>query len=220
MYPFLATFHTSSKDAGSIPRNPPKCFMNARRSDCPAGTSGRGVRKSRCSRGVAKSGTWRGSSCGTGVAAGVTSPANAMLVRVPLRPWGRSKESLRSVDDNCPRGCSRITRHGGGGTGAMPLAVQEVPSTSVFEEPRGVNEARGALAGETPRAVEPVPGGNAVSSRPGLGRGPRVHPCRDDACTRQGIGRRTSWCAVAPGGPSRRGTCRRPPRACPTEVWR
>jgi hypothetical protein len=104
--------------------------------------------------------------------------------------------------------CQRVTRRGGRGTGAMPLAVHEVPSTGVFEEPRGVNEVSGTLAGGTPRTVEPAPRGDAVDGRHELGRGPRVHPCRSIACTRQGIGQQTSWCTVAPGGPIRRGTRR------------
>ena len=44
--------------AVSMPRKPPKCLINARRSDWPAGTIGRGVKKSRCSRGVVNAGTW------------------------------------------------------------------------------------------------------------------------------------------------------------------
>jgi hypothetical protein len=102
----------------------------------------------------------------------------------------------------------------------MPLAVHEAPSTRVLKKPRGVSEVRGTLAGETPRTVKPAPRGDAVDGRHGLGRGPRVHPCRNSACTRQGIGRQTSWCTVAPGGPIRRGARRHPPRACPIAVWR
>ena len=47
----------------------------------------------------------------------------------------------------------------------MPLAVNTVPKAGIFQEPRGCNGDRRALAGETPRAVEPAPRGNAVDGR-------------------------------------------------------
>ena len=75
----------------------------------------------------------------------------------------------------------------------MPLAVNQVLNTAILQEPRGRDGDRRALAGGTPRAIEPVRRGNAVDSHLELGHVPRAHPCRRIACTRQGIGRPTSW---------------------------
>ena len=165
-----------------MPRNPPKCFINACRSDFPAGTDGRGVRKSRCSHGVAKSRTWRGVSCGTGVELGAgSSSANLVCVRAPVL------RTLEGESTACSRQLSasrRETRRVGRGTRSVPLAVNQVPNAGIFQEPRGRDGDRRTLAWETPRAIEPMLRGNAVDGRLELGHVPRAHPCRGIACTR------------------------------------
>jgi hypothetical protein len=187
-----------------MPRKPPKCFINACRSDFPAGTDGRGVKKSRCSRGVAKSRTWRRSSRGTGVELGAGSTsADLVCVRAVMTLEGESPACRRQLSAS-----RRETRRVGRGTRSVPLAVNKVPNAGIFQEPRGRDGDRRTLAGETPRAVEPMLRGNAVDGHLELGHVPRAHPCRGIACTRQGIGRPTSWCARAPDGPIRRRTRR------------